>query len=53
METEGSTATVAAAHKGAGPRSLDGMVALVSGGGRGLGRLASGTMDRLSGRHVT
>jgi NAD(P)-dependent dehydrogenase (short-subunit alcohol dehydrogenase family) len=41
METEGSTATVAAAHKGAGTRSLDGMVALVSGGGRGLGRLLS------------
>ena len=41
METESATATVAPARKGAGTRSLDGMVALVSGGGRGLGRLLS------------
>jgi NAD(P)-dependent dehydrogenase (short-subunit alcohol dehydrogenase family) len=39
--TEGTTTTVAPARKGAGTRSLDGMVALVSGGGRGLGRLLS------------
>jgi NAD(P)-dependent dehydrogenase (short-subunit alcohol dehydrogenase family) len=41
METEGTPATVAPARKDAGTRSLDGMVALVSGGGRGLGRLLS------------
>jgi NAD(P)-dependent dehydrogenase (short-subunit alcohol dehydrogenase family) len=41
METDGTTATVAPARKGTGTRSLDGMVALVSGGGRGLGRQLS------------
>lgn len=41
METEATTATVASANKSAGSRPLDGKVALVSGGGRGLGRLLS------------
>ena len=41
MKTEGTTATVAPARKGTDTRSLDGMVALVSGGGRGLGRQLS------------
>jgi NAD(P)-dependent dehydrogenase (short-subunit alcohol dehydrogenase family) len=41
METEAITATAAPARTGAGSRPLDGMVALVSGGGRGLGRLLS------------
>jgi NAD(P)-dependent dehydrogenase (short-subunit alcohol dehydrogenase family) len=41
METEATTATVASAGKGAGNRPLEGMVALVSGGSRGLGRLLS------------
>src|SRR5947207_15279998 len=41
METEATTATVASAGKGAGSRPLEGMVALVSGGSRGLGRLLS------------
>ena len=41
METEATTATVASANKSAGSRPLDGKVALVSGAGRGLGRLLS------------
>src|SRR5690242_9903507 len=41
METEATTATVASAGKGTGNRPLEGMVALVSGGSRGLGRLLS------------
>ena len=41
METEATTTTVAPAHKSAGSRPLDGKVALVSGAGRGLGRLLS------------
>jgi NAD(P)-dependent dehydrogenase (short-subunit alcohol dehydrogenase family) len=41
MGTETTTATVAPPGKGIGNRPLEGMVALVSGGGRGLGRLLS------------
>jgi NAD(P)-dependent dehydrogenase (short-subunit alcohol dehydrogenase family) len=41
MGTEATTATVASANTNAGSRPLDGKVALVSGGGRGLGRLLS------------
>ncbi len=41
METEATTASAAPARTGAGSRPLDGMVALVSGGSRGLGRLLS------------
>ena len=41
METDATTATVASAGNGAGNRPLEGMVALVSGGSRGLGRLLS------------
>src|SRR5437588_4360800 len=41
MGTEAITAAVASANKSAGSRPLDGKVALVSGAGRGLGRLLS------------
>ena len=41
MGTEAITATVAPANKSAGSRPLDGKVALVSGAGRGFGRLLS------------
>jgi NAD(P)-dependent dehydrogenase (short-subunit alcohol dehydrogenase family) len=41
MGTEATTATVAPADKSAGSRPLDGKVALVSGAGRGFGRLLS------------
>ena len=41
MGAEATAATVASASKNAGSRPLDGKVALVSGGGRGLGRLLS------------
>jgi NAD(P)-dependent dehydrogenase (short-subunit alcohol dehydrogenase family) len=41
MKAEATTATFAPAREGAGNHPLDGMVALVSGGSRGLGRLLS------------
>jgi NAD(P)-dependent dehydrogenase (short-subunit alcohol dehydrogenase family) len=41
MDTEATTAAVPSARKGAGNRPLEGRVALVSGGSRGLGRLLS------------